>query len=81
MKMMLLGYEHVTPKSGKAPFTMLHVTYPKHGVTGKTTEQIYVADDFPLPNLAEDMLLDIDRDGRGYLLAVTEATHSLKLNK
>jgi hypothetical protein len=72
MKMLLRGKERVTPKSGKSPFTMLHTSYPKHGVDGEVTEAIYIADDFPLPPLVVGMFIDVDRDGKGYLINVTE---------
>ena len=82
MQALLLGFEHVKPQK-KAPFTMLHIAYQKHGAHGKVTEQIYVPDGFPLPRLTPDMILDVDRDGKGFLLAVAEASQaqSLKLSK
>ena len=82
MKMTLKGFEKVTPKSGKAPFTMLYGSYPKHGVDGEVTESIYIADNFPLPSLKIGMTIDVDRDGKGFLLAVTEVepTIAAKLN-
>jgi hypothetical protein len=72
MKMELKGFQKVIPKN-KAPFTNLYTEYAKHGVEGKATESIYVADDFPLPALRVGMTLDVDRDSKGYLIAVTEA--------
>jgi hypothetical protein len=80
MKMLLRGKERVTPKSGKSPFTMLHTSYPKHGVDGEATEAIYIADSFPLPPLVVGMTIDVDRDGKGYLLAITEMDTPSKLN-
>jgi hypothetical protein len=72
MKGQLRGFQRINPKSGKAPFTNLHTAYLKHGVEGEAVEVIYVADGFPLPPLKVGMTLDIDRDGNGFLLAVTE---------
>jgi hypothetical protein len=71
MRAKLKGKQHVIPK-GKAPFTMLYLTYPRHGVDGEFAEGIYVADGFPLPTLTLGMTLDVDRDGNGFLIAVTE---------
>jgi hypothetical protein len=71
MKMKLVGFERITPKA-KAPFTNLYTEFEKHGVEGLATDSIYVADGFPLPALRKDMTLDVDRDGRGYLIAVSE---------
>jgi len=75
MKMTLEGYQRITPKT-KAPFTNLHTSYPKHGVEGKAVESIYVADGFPLPPLVVGSMIDVDRDGNGYLIAVTEVAPS-----
>ena len=80
MKMTLIGYERVVPKSGKQPFTWLYGRYQKQGVTGEKVEGIYVSDGFILPTLTACMVLDIDRDGQGYLLAVTEIPKTLKIN-
>lgn len=71
MKAKLKGRQHVTPK-GKAPFDMLYLNYPRHGVEGEYAEGIYVADGFPLPPLTIGMTLDVDRDGNGFLIAITE---------
>jgi hypothetical protein len=72
MQTTLLGYERVTPASGKTPFTMLHVAYPKQGAIGKVTESIYIAEGFVLPTLAEGMTLDVDRNGKGFVVDVKE---------
>jgi hypothetical protein len=71
MKMTLIGHQRVTPKT-KAAFTNLYTNYPKHGVEGLAAESIYVADGFPLPPLKVGATLDVDRDGGGFLIAVTE---------
>jgi hypothetical protein len=71
MKVFLKGYENVTPKN-KAPFTMLHVCYPKNGAVGQVVESCYVSDGFPLPQLKLEMTLNIDRDSRGFLVSVEE---------
>ena len=70
MRMLLKGFERVVPK-GKDTFTMLYTQYPKVGVTGEKTEAIYVADGFPIPPLTVGMLVDVDRDGKGYLLEIS----------
>ena len=82
MKMQLKGFEKVSPKSGKSPFTMLYTSYPKHGVEGEVVESIYIADSFPLPSLKIGMTIDVDRNGKGFILAVTEVepTIAAKLN-
>lgn len=80
MKMTLLGYARVTPKS-KAPFTFLYTKYQKHGVTGEVTESIYIQDGFPLPTLAVGMTIDVDRDGSGFPIEITEAKPlNMKIN-
>ena len=70
MRMTLTGFRRITPKT-KAPFTNLYTKYPMAGVTGEATESIYVADGFPLPDLKVGMSIDVDRDGKGFLLAVS----------
>jgi len=84
MKMLVRGYERVVPKSGKEPFIMLHGSYAKPGVIGEIVESIYVANTFTLPTLTPGMTIDVDRDGKGYLLAIVEAepqTVKLNINK
>ena len=81
MKMTLLGYARVTPKSGKAPFTYLYTKYQKYGVEGEVAEAIYIQDGFPLPPLTVGMTLDVDRDGGGYPIEVVEAKPlNMKIN-
>jgi hypothetical protein len=72
VKMLLVGFQRVTPGS-KSPFTNLYTEYARAGVEGKATESIYVADGFQLPALKVGMTLEVDRDGRGYLISVAEA--------
>lgn len=80
MKMTLLGYAHVTPKH-KAPFTFLYTKYNKYDVTGEVAEAIYIQDGFPLPTLTVGMTIDVDRDGGGFLIEVSEAKPlNMKIN-
>ena len=71
MKMQLIGHQRVTPKT-KAAFTNLYTSYPRPGVDGVAAESIYVAENVPLPPLKIGMTIDVDRDGGGYLIAISE---------
>ena len=79
MLMQLIGYQRIIPKA-KAPFINLYTTYPKHDVNGEVAESIYIADGFPLPELKVGMHIDVDRDGGGYLIKITEGKAPVKLN-
>ena len=74
MKVIVLGKENIngtSKKTGKEyNLNMIHITYKRNGVDGQAVDTVALdANTYPIASIAVGKTYDLDRDGRGYVIA------------